>query len=747
MPGLALLAGVVAVAMVGSLQEEAETRAALAIGLTLTLALSVFGMLRERTSHRIDPGRQILDQRRFAEQYRLLFDQNPNPMWVYEPATLRFLAVNEAAVRHYGYSRERFLNLTLLDIRPPQDAQALIDVIGEVPGSGLWRHRIASGALIDVQIDASDVEFAGDPARLVLARDVTEERKAAVALADSENRYRDLFENATVPIATLDLDLRFAEVNDAFAEVLGYPREELIGEPLATYLWEHEADGLAEAQLQRKLSGEAAATRYDQKFAGRDGRCIILDVETRIIYRDGKPVGTQGICRDITAQRNAEESLRVLADQNHHLATHDALTALPNRELFKERLTQALSADEPCAVLLLDLDRFKEINDTLGHHYGDELLQHLAGALRRRLGDGHLLARLGGDEFAVLSRPAPDRRSCTGIVSRIQEALSEPFVVDGLPLRAEASIGIARFPDDGDSADLLLQHADIALYQAKRASSGHTFYRADNNEHSAARLQLLGELPDAIERHELIVHYQPKLDLRTGRVERVEALVRWQHPTRGLLPPGEFVEAAEQTALIGPLTFYVAEQALKQARLWQERGHALDVAVNLSTRSLADSQLTGKLDDLLSRYSDVRDRLLLEITESALVDDPEHARTTLEELRDLGIPLALDDFGSGYTSLAFLASYPLSQVKIDRAFIQDLDENPQHQAIVRASINLAHELNLQVVAEGVETRASERRLRQLGCDLAQGFYYTKPLPAEELGDWLRQRSRSIAAVA
>ncbi|HEY4348108.1 MAG TPA: diguanylate cyclase, partial [Gaiellaceae bacterium] len=420
------------------------------------------------------------------------------------------------------------------------------------------------------------------------SREATEQRQTAASLGESEDRYRDLFENATAPIATLGLDDRITEVNDAFARLLGYRPDEMVGTHLNSYLMPTEI-GVAESQLERKLSGEAATTGYEQQFVSRTGRRIILEVETRLLYRDGVATGTQGICHDITAQREAETELRQLAELNHRLATYDALTGLPNRASFHRAVTDAIAVPGSHAVVLhLDVDRFKQVNDTLGHESGDRLLTKIATCLRDGLDDRAVLARLAGDEFGILitGDAATIDAICDETVTRLEANLREPLLVQGLPLLVEASIGIARHPADGLTADLLLQRADIAVDQAKKDAHGHAYFRLEASPADTGRLQLLSELRRALDERELVVHYQPKIDLVSGGVRRVEALVRWQHPTRGLVPPNDFVEAAEQTSLIGPLTLYVVESAIEEVVRLRHAGIDVDVAVNLSARNL-----------------------------------------------------------------------------------------------------------------------------------------------------------------
>jgi diguanylate cyclase (GGDEF)-like protein/PAS domain S-box-containing protein len=753
-PVLALLVGGGAVAGVVALrlrtQHLYETRLSLAnaVGVAGLALLTLIGVIvsSRRALRREHDAVQAL--RLSEDQYRRLFEQNANPMFVFDRQTLEVLAVNEAAVQQYGYPEDEFLAMTVLDFRAPDEVQIPTGGVGtEVQGMPR-RHRTRSGSVIEVEVSGWDVRFQGRDARQVIAVDVTRQRRAAAALQESESRYRDLFENATAPIATLDLEQVITGVNQAFAELLGYTAEQIVGTRIDAYMAASEL-GVSERELERKLGGDVALTRSEQEFVARSGRPITLEVETRLIYRDGQAVGSQGICRDITAQKRAERELRELAEENRHQATHDGLTGLPNRGCFRDAIAAAIAeGGDLAAVLVIDLDRFKEINDTLGHHYGDLLLQELARSLRRQLRTKDLLGRLGGDEFGILLR-APRREiraACASTLERIHDLLQRSFPIEGLPLTAEASIGIAYHPADGATADVLLQHADIALYQAKQEAADHAYYRPELDRHDPTRLQLLGELRRALDQDELVLHYQPKLNLRNGRIETVEGLLRWEHPTRGLLLPDDFMELAERTSLIGPLTLRVIDAALGQVDAWRRSGIPLTVAVNVSTRNLGDPRFPDKVAELLHLHRGGDGRLLLEITESALIADPPRATGVLHRLRRHGIELALDDFGRGYTSLAFLGSLPLQHIKIDRSFVTDLIENPQHAAIVRSTISLAHDLDLKVVAEGVETAATEGLLKQFGCDLAQGHYYTPALPAGDLERWLQTRRR-VAAVA
>ncbi len=424
-----------------------------------------------------------------------------------------------------------------------------------------------------------------------------------------------------------------------------------------------------------------------------------------------------------------------------HQALHDALTGLPNRVLFHDRVRQVIESarrnGDTAAVMVMDLDHFKEINDTLGHYHGDRLLQHVGERLSSALRSEDTVARMGGDEFAVLLPSVEDAAAADEVARKLLGALRRSFEIDGLSLEVGASVGIACFPDHGADGETLLQRADIAMYVAKADHLGAQLYELAQDQHSVQRLALAGELRRAIENDELVLHYQPKVEVATGRVVGAEALCRWQHPSLGLIMPDEFVPMAEHTGLITPLTRTVINLALEQVADWQTKGHEVPVAVNLSARSFLDSQLLDELPGLLSTWSVDPSLLSLEITESMIVGDPERARAVLERLNDLGITLAIDDFGTGYSSLSYLKDLPVDEIKIDKSFVLEMTTGGNDETIVRSIIDLAHNLDLCAVAEGVEDGARLDRLAELGCDVAQGYHFSRPLPAELFEQWLR----------
>jgi diguanylate cyclase (GGDEF)-like protein len=426
-----------------------------------------------------------------------------------------------------------------------------------------------------------------------------------------------------------------------------------------------------------------------------------------------------------------------------HQAVHDALTGLPNRSLFRHQIEQVVNAgrraDRTAAVMLIDLDHFKEINDTLGHHAGDRLLQEVSERLRSSLDEQDMVARLGGDEFGVLLPDMPGHDEAGAVAQHLLNQLREPFSIEGLTLEVDASIGIACAPEHGSAVEQLIQRADIAMYAAKEGGRGHLLFEPQLDRYSPRRLSLAGALRSAIADGEVVLYFQPKAELATGQIIGVEALARWEHPRLGLIGPSEFVPIAEQTGLIGPLTSHVLEQALRQLAAWAKEGEELSVAVNLSARSFLDAHLAVDIPRLLERTGVDAQRLELEITESMLMLDPARAKATLERLSAIGLSLSVDDFGTGYSSLANLKRLPVDVIKIDKSFVIDMPHDASDAAIVRSTIDLAHNLGLKVVAEGVESHEAWRRLQDLGCDLAQGFHVSRPLPADAMTRLLAER--------
>jgi diguanylate cyclase (GGDEF)-like protein len=435
------------------------------------------------------------------------------------------------------------------------------------------------------------------------------------------------------------------------------------------------------------------------------------------------------------------------------LAYRDGLTGLPNRVLFHLRLNEALTTAvqmaSPLAVLMMDLDRFKNVNEALGHGVGDHVLREVAIRLQGLLRAEDTLARLGGDEFAVLL-PHANADYAAGIAHRILRALEQPIDYEGQPLDVGGSIGIAHYPEQGADAGALMRHADIAMYAAKDSKGGFAVFDAKYGTHQQEHLSTLGELRRAVEHNELAVVYQPKGSLATSSIGAVEALLRWVHPVRGFVPPGEFIPFAEQTGYIKVLTRWVLEETVRQCGEWIALGKPMQVSVNISARDLTSGELPEFVGDLLGRFAVPAELLCIEITESGIMEDPLQAQGVLEALHALGIHLAIDDYGTGYSSLSYVVRLPVDELKIDRSFVMEMAKDPTTLTVVRSTIELGHNLGLRVVAEGVEDEATLSLLRQLGCDQVQGYFLSRPLPAAKLDEWLaasawgRGQSRELA---
>jgi diguanylate cyclase (GGDEF)-like protein len=447
----------------------------------------------------------------------------------------------------------------------------------------------------------------------------------------------------------------------------------------------------------------------------------------------------------LLSQRRGEE-LRVQANT-------DSLTGLSNRPHFNDQVDAAIAAADGTpatfGVLLLDLDHFKDINDTLGHQYGDDLLADLGPRLAERIGEGGLVARFGGDEFAILPAVRTENLAAlTAIVEDVMACIREPVKFDDITLQVDASIGVARFPHDGQDAQTLLRRADIAMYSAKAERDGHRFYAHGQDRHSVSRLSMVGDFRRALEKDdEIVVHFHPIVDLGSGQVHGAEALVRWQHPDLGLLQPAAFLEIVEQTGLIGAMTTLVLQKAIAECAAWHAAGRDLTMSVNLSVRNLHDPMLSSQVAQMLDRHRLPPQALKLEITESMILSDPQRALATVESLSDIGVRFAVDDFGTGHSSLANLRRLPVHELKIDRSFVTPMLNEESDGVIVRSTIELGHALGLKVVAEGVEDEVTLARLEEIGCDRAQGHFFSKPIPPIEFMRWISRYENRFPAAA
>ncbi len=710
------------------------------------------------------------------QRYRALFENSGDAVLLMQGD--RFIDCNQASEAMFGCSRAQILQSTPMDLSPPYqlDGRATPDsaiqrIEAALAGTSQhfqWLHQRADGTPFNAEVTLNCFELDGGPHLLAAVRDVSERHRAEQALARSYQRVSWINQ----------LSLRLHEQRDLtrIAEVALAVLRERIPAPLTRFL-NREGDHLVQVAEAGALAGQMGI--FDRPLTAlpfaQPNNVVLLDIETdtrlpahlreqalelgirrylvlALIDRD-QLLGCVSVALDDPAHADLiePEDLRAFANtvalaltNAHQLreieyrAEHDSLTGLPNRSLLHRELGSALDDGRPLALMLLDLDRFKEVNDALGHPIGDRLLCHVGPRLRETLGARpHLLCRLGGDEFAVL---LPDvlPGEAVEIARTLQRAMATPFDVDGMALQIGASIGIACSPEHGNNSHELLRAADVAMYSAKRNGLGVADYDAELDTNSPERLALIAELNDAIGNGGLVLHYQPKIDLRDNRVIGFEALVRWQHPRLGLLPPGAFMPFAEISDAIHALTYEVLRQSLQQQQRWRRAGLPAAIAVNLSARNLAQGDFFEQLQRLLTETGADPTLLELEITETSLLHDPRGAAQLLGRIAELGVQLSIDDFGTGYSSLAYLRRLPIHALKIDRTFVHELAQNEQDAVIVRSTIALAHNLNLKVVAEGVEDAATLDQLREMGCDLAQGFHISRPQPATAIEVWLNQ---------
>ncbi len=804
--------------------------------------------------------------RQSETQYRLLFDSNPVPMWVFDRKTLKFLTVNEAAVRHYGFSGREFLAMTIADIRPEEDIPDLLETTAN-PIQGLqqatiWRHRKKDGAIIEVEIVAHGLDFHGIEAELVAAYDITErkqaeratnllaaivnssadaiiskgldgvisswnkgaeqlfghsaeeaigqhitliippdrlyeeetilerirrgeqienfetvrihkdrtpldisltvspvmdtsggvvgaskvardigERKhAEQALQLAEEKYRAIFEDAVVAIFQSSLGGRYTTVNPAMAHMLGYDSPQELVASISDISQQVYVNPKSRDEFKRLMQELGMVRDFECQIYRRDGSTMWVSVNARAVSKAGVLVGYEGTNEDITARKVAEERVQFLA-------YYDALTGLPNRILLQDRLAKALAGarrrKDKVAILFLDLDRFKIINDSLGHSLGDLLLQGVAERLKKWARELDTVARLGGDEFVIVLTNVRDVADAAVAADRIVKTMTAGFVVEGHPLNISCSLGISVFPEHGSDSDTLIKNADAAMYSAKESGRNtFRFFTKDMNAQVVERLTLENSLRQALVRKELFLVYQPQIEIATGRITGLEALLRWQHPELGLVPPNKFIRIAENSGLIMPIGEWVLRTACSQLRKWQDQGlPGVPVAVNVSAVQFRQEGFCDLIRGVLHETGLIAQYLELELTESLLLSSADVTFAVLRELKAMGLTLAIDDFGTGYSSLSYLKQFPVSKLKIDRSFVRDVAVNPDDAAIATAIISMAKSLNLKVIAEGVENEAQMAFLRARHCDEIQGYYFSKPLPADECAEKIRSNLR------
>ena len=693
--------------------------------------------------------------RESEERYRAVVEQAAEGIVLVNADDRRLIEANPEFRHVFGYAAEEVVGLPLYDlvIDDPRSVDRNIELVLR-EGShtvGGRRFRRKDGTPVEVTTSGSAVEYGGRRVVCIVIRDVTDQKEAERALRESEERFRALAENASDVITVLEVDGIIRYESRAVERVLGYEPGERVGQSAFEHVHPDDAEKVRATFGGIVARGEPTGTT-EFRFRHKDGSWRRLEAVGRNLISDPDVRGVVVTSRDVTERK-------ILEDRLHHQAFHDLLTGLPNRALLMDRLGRALShAEQPggenegkVAILLVDLDDFKYVNDSLGHFAGDRLLVAAAGRLEGCLWPGDTVARLGGDEFAVLLAGAKDARDATHVAEKIAEALRKPFSLGDREMFVGASVGIAfgavsGVPGGGrGQPEDLLRKADLALYDAKRGGKArHALFDPETERRATRRLELQNGLRRALERGELAVRYQPVVSLKTGRTAGFEALVRWEHPERGLVLPPEFVPLAEETGLIVGIGRYVLREACRRAKEWPRRrsaGGSADlfpiVGVNLSARQLSHPDLVGDVEGVLKETGLEPERLTLEITESAVVGDEENGIGVLGKLKDLGVKLAIDDFGTGYSSLSYLRRLPVGMVKLDGSFVAGIGKGAEEdEVLLEGVVGIAKGLGLRVLAEGVETSGQAARLHELGCDLAQGFLFARPLTAEVATDFL-----------
>lgn len=669
-----------------------------------------------------------------SAQYEHLLRHINDAIIIFEPENETVLDVNDYACKMYGFSRHEFLGKSLQTIsQNVAGGRRYIDrLLARVEQEAYESvHFHKNGSPINVVLNASLIEFQEQKAVLCIIRDVTHRTRANAALRESEKKFRNLIENMSEGLLELDQHERIIFTNARFCEMTGYASEELIGRIPSDFLLDDEGREIVRQANSRRRKGVSDA--YELKVIRKNGEPLWAIVGgVPLTDKDGKIVGSMGIHTDITERKLAEERLL-------HNAMHDSLTGLPNRALFLEHLRRAMSRspyrERSFAVLFLDFDGFKLINDSLGHAEGDNLLKLIAGRLEALLRGNDIVARLGGDEFTILLDELNEPEDVLNVVRRIQDVLTKPFALGGRDVFISASIGIALKDEKYKLPEEILRDADIAMYRAKSAGKArHEIFNHEMHEQVSKRLRLETELRLAFERGEFRVFYQPIMHLTTNRLIGFESLIRWFHPERGQILPNDFIPIAEETGLIVPIGEWVLRESCRQIGEWQRRfpeKKDLHISVNLSCKQFIQHDLADRVAAVLLETGLDAKHLRLEVTESHVMENSQAAIKIMNSLRELGVRLSIDDFGTGYSSLSYLQRLPIDFLKIDRSFVDVMNKTMENSEIVKAIVMLAKNLGMDVIAEGIETREQAASLINLECTFGQGYFYSRPTDAAQ----------------
>jgi diguanylate cyclase (GGDEF)-like protein/PAS domain S-box-containing protein len=650
-------------------------------------------------------------------------------MWVYDPDTLRFLIVNNAAVDLYGYSRAAYEGMTVLDIRPAHERQRMLTAVHartDMERAERWTHLKADGTMLEVLTYGRGVRFNGRDAILAIVQDQTEVNAAHREVSDTRSLLDSIVDNLPVGVFVKDMDADglYILFNEACGEIVGRRSVDVVGR--SDHLFFDKEQSAAFREQDARAFAAPAAISFEETMQRSDGQQRILRTVKRALPSpDGSaPRYLLGISQDVTEERSVEARLA-------YMAMHDVLTGLPNRAFFADhikRVSSLATADKPVALLYLDVDHFKHINDSKGHAAGDALLCQVAARLTGLADDGDLVARLGGDEFALVVG-FREAGCIERFAERLLASLSSPFDLDGVNEHVTCSIGIALAPDHAEDDDVLMRHADLALYAAKESGrSTYRFYEPSMRLEAERRHLLTVELREALQKNQFELYYQPIVQLENDGLGGFEALIRWNHPERGLVPPMEFIPVAEETGLIVAIGEWVLREACRTAARWPSN---LKVAVNLSVSQFRHTSLLASVVSALDESGLRPERLEIEITESVFLADVGQSLPLLKALKELGIRIAIDDFGTGYSSFSYLRAFAFDKIKLDRSFIAGIDTDPGNLAIVRAVVGIGSGFNATTLAEGIETDAQLLRLRQEGFHEVQGYLLGKPMPLAE----------------